>query len=203
MDVGQPDLGEDSHSIALTVRSDAGDVAALLASQREHLAPWDPRREPTFFTRGGQRSRLAQVERDRAAGSSHRFLILERGELAGEVSVTNVVRRSFQSANLGYWVAGERCGRGVATAAVAAVCTFAFGELELHRLEAGTLLHNVGSQIVLDRNGFTPFGVAQNYLRIAGAWCDHVLFQRTSEQPPRPLGAAALARRITFLADPQ
>ena len=190
-------------TIRPAVRADAPALAALFAAQRKHLAPWDPRREPAFFTRGGQRARLVQVERERTAGTSFRFVILEDGELAGEVSVTNVVRRSFQSANVGYWVAGERNGRGVATAAVAAACTFAFGELELHRLEAGTLLHNVGSQIVLDRNGFTPFGVAPKYLRIAGAWCDHVLFQRTSEQPPRPLGAAALARRITQLADPQ
>ena len=190
-------------TIRPAVRADAPALAALFAAQRKHLAPWDPRREPAFFTRGGQRARLVQVERDRAAGTSFRFLILEGGELAGEVSLTNLVRRSFQSANVGYWVAGERCGRGVATAAVAALCTFAFGELELHRLEAGTLLHNVGSQIVLDRNGFVPFGVAPDYLRIAGAWCDHVLFQRTCEQPPKPLGAAALARRIAFLADPQ
>jgi ribosomal-protein-alanine N-acetyltransferase len=190
-------------TIRPAVRADAPALAALFAAQRKHLAPWDPRREPAFFTRGGQRARLVQVERERTAGTSFRFVILEDGELAGEVSVTNVVRRSFQSANVGYWVAGERNGRGVATGAVAAACTFAFGELELHRLEAGTLLHNVGSQIVLDRNGFTPFGVAPKYLRIAGAWCDHVLFQRTSEQPSRPLGAAALARRITLLADPQ
>ena len=190
-------------TIRPAVRADAPALAALFAAQRKHLAPWDPRREPAFFTRGGQRARLVQVERERTAGTSFRFVILEDGELAGEVSVTNVVRRSFQSANVGYWVAGERNGRGVATVAVAAACTFAFGELELHRLEAGTLLHNVGSQIVLDRNGFTPFGVAPKYLRIAGAWCDHVLFQRTSEQPSRPLGAAALARRITLLADPQ
>ena len=113
------------------------------------------------------------------------------------------MRRSFQSANVGYWVAGERCGRGVATRAVAAICEFAFGELELHRLEAGTLLHNVASQIVLDRNGFVPFGVAPNYLRIAGAWCDHVLFQRTSDDRPSRSERQALARRISLLADPQ
>jgi ribosomal-protein-alanine N-acetyltransferase len=153
-------------TIRPALRSDATALAQLFAAQREHLAPWDPRREPAFFTRAGQRARLVQVERERAAGTSHRFLIL-------------------------------------ATAAVAAACVFAFDELELHRLEAGTLLHNAASQIVLDRNGFRPFGVAQRYLRIAGSWCDHVLFQRTSEQPARPLGRAALARRITLLADPQ
>jgi [ribosomal protein S5]-alanine N-acetyltransferase len=190
-------------SIRPSLRSDAGEIAALVTAQREHLAAWDPRREPAFFTRAGQCARLAQVEREREAGTSFRFLILEDGELAGEVSITNVVRRAFQSANLGYWVAGERCGRGVASAAVAAACRFAFGELELHRLEAGTLLHNVGSQIVLDRNGFVPFGVAQDYLRIAGAWCDHVLFQRTCDDAREPLGLAALMRRIALMADPQ
>jgi ribosomal-protein-alanine N-acetyltransferase len=190
-------------TIRPAVRSDAGEVAALFAAQREHLAPWDPRREPGFFTRAGQRARLSGVERDRAAGSAYRFLILEDGELAGEVSITSIARRSFQSANLGYWVAGERCGRGVASAAVAAMCEFAFGELELHRLEAGTLLHNIGSQIVLDRNGFVPFGVAPEYLRIGGVWCDHVLFQRTAESACKPLGKASLARRISLLADPQ
>jgi [ribosomal protein S5]-alanine N-acetyltransferase len=190
-------------TIRPAVRSDAGEVAALFAAQREHLAPWDPRREPGFFTRAGQRARLSGVERDRAAGSAYRFLILEDGELAGEASITNIVRRSFQSANLGYWVAGERCGRGVASAAVAAMCEFAFGELELHRLEAGTLLHNIGSQIVLDRNGFVPFGVAPEYLRIGGVWCDHVLFQRNAESACKPLGKASLARRISLLADPQ
>ena len=189
-------------TIRPALRADAGEVAALFAAQREHLAPWDPRREPGFYTRAGQRARLTAVERDRAAGTAYRFLILEGGELAGEIAISNVVRRSFQCGNLGYWVAGERNGRGIATAAIAAICELAFGELELHRLEAGTLLHNVGSQIVLDRNGFVPFGVAPEYLRIAGSWRDHVLFQRIAGKTRKPLGKAALARRIALLADP-
>ena len=45
-------------TIRPAVRADAAELAALFAAQREHLAPWDPRREPGFFTRGGQRARL-------------------------------------------------------------------------------------------------------------------------------------------------
>jgi [ribosomal protein S5]-alanine N-acetyltransferase len=40
---------------------------------------------------------------------------------------------------------------------------------------------NVPSQRVLEKNGFTRIGVAPRYLEIAGAWSDHVLFQRTAE----------------------
>jgi len=192
-----------SVTIRPAVRADAAELAALFTAQREHLRPWDPRRDHGFYTRAGQRARLTAVERDRAAGTAYRHLILEDGELAGEIAISNVVRRAFQSGNLGYWVAGERCGRGVATAAVGAMCRLAFGELELHRIEAATMLHNIGSQLVLDRNGFAPFGVAASYLRIAGSWCDHLLFQHIAEQPSAPLGRDELARRISLLADPQ
>jgi ribosomal-protein-alanine N-acetyltransferase len=52
-----------------------------------------------------------------------------------------------------------------------------FDTLGLHRLEAGTLVRNVRSQRVLEKNGFVRFGLAPRFLRIAGQWQDHVLFQ--------------------------
>lgn len=74
-----------------------------------------------------------------------------------------------------------RNGRGLATRAVATIVEITFGELGLHRLEAGTLVDNIASQRVLERNRFTRIGVAPRYLCIAGAWRDHVLYQRTTE----------------------
>ena len=65
--------------------------------------------------------------------------------------------------------------------ALAEVADDAFGPLGLHRLEAGTLVDNIGSQRVLEKNGFTRIGIAPRYLRIGGAWQDHLLFQRTVE----------------------
>ncbi|MNH44766.1 ribosomal-protein-S5-alanine N-acetyltransferase [compost metagenome] len=56
-------------------------------------------------------------------------------------------------------------------------------ELRLHRMQAATLLHNIGSQRVLLGNGFERIGLAPKYLRIAGEWQDHVLFQRLLEEP--------------------
>jgi ribosomal-protein-alanine N-acetyltransferase len=96
------------------------------------------------------------------------------------MSVSNVVRGVFQSANLGYWVAEGVNGCGVGTRAVGEVCRWAFGDGGLHRLEAGTLLDNLASQRVLEKNGFERIGVARNYLHIAGNWRDHMLFQRLS-----------------------
>ena len=50
-------------------------------------------------------------------------------------------------------------------------------DLHLHRVEASTLVHNVGSQRVLAKAGFEPIGMAPRYLRVAGEWQDHNLYQ--------------------------
>jgi len=67
--------------------------------------------------------------------------------------------------------------RGVATAAVGLMVRTAFADLRLHRVQAETMVHNHASQRVLERNGFVRYGLAPAYLKIAGRWQDHVMFQ--------------------------
>jgi ribosomal-protein-alanine N-acetyltransferase len=64
---------------------------------------------------------------------------------------------------------------------VGSLVEIAFGELDLHRLEAGTLPDNSASQRVLEKNGFERYGLARRFLLIAGEWRDHVLFERIAE----------------------
>ncbi|MEU8236647.1 GNAT family protein [Actinoplanes missouriensis] len=158
---------------------DAGALAALLTANRAYLAPWDPIREDSFYTEAGQREIISR------AGNSHLYVIVEDDAIVGRVNLNNVVRGPFLSASLGYWVAESAAGRGVATRAVADLVDRAFTEHGLHRVEAGTLTHNVRSQRVLERNGFTRFGLAPRYLKIAGEWQDHILFQRLNEPDRR------------------
>ncbi|MFJ4296180.1 GNAT family N-acetyltransferase [Curtobacterium sp. NPDC089689] len=84
---------------------------------------------------------------------------------------------------MGYWVRGDRLRRGHATTAVRLAVAHAFGRLGLHRVQAETLPENVASQRVLERNGFVRFGTAPEYLRIAGEWRDHVMFQVLAPGP--------------------
>lgn len=156
---------------------DAAPLAELVQINREFLAPWEPPRSEKYFTLDGQRAAiedaLAQYERYIAAP----YVILEHGRIVGRVTLSNIVRAAFQSCNLGYWVGAAHNGRGLATAAVGEIMNVAFREVGLHRIEAGTLLDNIASQRVLERNGFVRFGVAPAYLNIAGRWQDHAMYQ--------------------------
>jgi ribosomal-protein-alanine N-acetyltransferase len=161
--------------------ADAPEMAAVLSANREFLRPWDPVRSDGYFTADGQRMVIEDMLRDHARGSALPQVILLDGRIVGRITLTAIVRGPFLSAALGYWVAADANGRGVAGAAVAQIAGQAFGELGLHRLEAGTLPENTRSQRVLLRAGFQRYGLAPRYLKIAGEWRDHVLFQLLNE----------------------
>lgn len=164
-----------------------GDGAALsraYLANREHLTPWEPSRTEAFFTVASQEQHAQQCVDDASAGRSIRFVIAsDDGEIRGRMNINNIVRGAFWSADLGYWVDVSRLRRGLAHRAVAQIIEYSRTELGLHRLQAATLVHNLGSQSVLRGNGFERIGMAPKYLRIAGEWQDHLLFQRLLEEP--------------------
>ncbi len=167
--------------VRLVSEGDAAALTAVLLANREFMAPWEPTREASYFTEQHQHDEISHARRRFEQNLGFPCVIAYEGKIVGRVNLNNIVRGVFCSADLGYWVSQEYNGRGVATAAVAAVVRRAFDELGLHRVQAGTLVHNHGSQQVLLRNGFTRIGLAPTYLRIAGRWQDHLLFQRINE----------------------
>ena len=169
--------------IRVVSTDDAEAFADLLIRNRSFLAPWDPVRDDAYFTADGQRELLTRSLRRHRQGLDWPGVITLDEVPVGRVNLNNLIRGAFCSADLGYWVDQAHNGRGVATAAVEAVVRLAFAELDLHRVQAGTLLHNHGSQRVLEHNGFTRIGMAPRYLRIAGRWQDHLLYQRLADDP--------------------
>jgi ribosomal-protein-alanine N-acetyltransferase len=161
---------------------DAPVLAELLRSNRAHLAPWEPDRPADQLTVDGQRAMIRDLRERYEQGTALPHVILDgSGGVVGRITLSEIVRGPFQSASLGYWLAEAATGRGLATAAVREIERVAFEELGLHRIQAGTLLHNVRSQRVLDRAGFVRYGIAPAYLHIAGEWRDHALYQVLAE----------------------
>lgn len=173
--------------VSITTRlvrlEDAPILAGLLQVNRDFLAPWEPLRAGGYFTVEGQREAVRTALDQHEQGVSQPCVILDAGRVVGRINLSSIVRGPFQSCHLGYWVSAAANGRGVATAAARDMVRVAFEELGLHRIEAGTLPHNVASQRVLERTGFTRFGLAPKYLHIAGEWQDHVLYQLVTDHP--------------------
>lgn len=159
-------------------RDDGPALAAAYDRNRDHLEPWEPARPVTFYTSEYHARQVPVQILERSSGRGEPLVLERGGEIVGRVNLNDVVRGAFCSAHLGYWIDARLAGNGLMSAAVDAVCAHARDTLELHRVQAATLLHNAASQRVLERCGFARIGTAPKYLRIAGSWQDHALFQR-------------------------
>lgn len=157
---------------------DAEPIAALRRAGRAYLAPWEPDRGEESYTAEGVLA-LIHASQERAAdGTAFSYTITDDHRIVGGIALNSVIRGPyFRSCSFGYWVAQADAGRGIAGEAVRQAKAVAFEELGLFRVQAETLPHNTASQKVLARNGFEPIGLAPAYLKIAGKWQDHLLFQ--------------------------
>jgi [ribosomal protein S5]-alanine N-acetyltransferase len=162
----------------LITADDAPALAQLYRLNRDFLAPWEPLRGDDFFTEDAQRIAIQNARCEHEQGRNLPLVIVDQeASIIGRITLNGIVRGAFQSCSVGYWVSQSAGGRGVATAALKHVISVAFGELGLHRIQGETLLDNFASQKVLERNGFVRYGMAPDYLKIAGRWQDNILYQ--------------------------
>ncbi|MDP3658853.1 GNAT family N-acetyltransferase [Phenylobacterium sp.] len=145
---------------------------------RDFLQPWEPIWPADDLTRAAYRRRLAAYARDRETGSAYPFFVFraEDDVLTGGITLSNVRRGVAQMGSVGYWSGRPFTRRGYTLAAVRALVDYAFGTLNLHRLEAACIPSNDPSRRLLLQAGFAEEGMAQAYLKINGVWRDHVLF---------------------------
>ncbi len=154
--------------------------AELRRDSRAFLQPWEPTWPADDLTRAAFRRRLSIYGRDQDTGQGYPFFIFRKsdGALTGGVNLRDVRRGVSQSGAIGYWAGEAFARRGHTGAAVRAVADFAFGRLGLNRLEAACVPENTASRRLLERAGFSHEGMARAYLKINGAWRDHLLFGR-------------------------
>ena len=166
----------------------AADAAAYVRAyerNRAHLEPWEPIRPDEFYTEPGQRRRLEAFEQERAAGRIQRWTF-DRGdaEVYGSITLSSIELGIFLNARMGYWLDVALIGRGLATAAVNAVCDHALERWNIHRIEAGTNVDNIASQRVLAKCGFEEIGLSRSHLYINGKWSDSRQYHRILHTDP-------------------
>lgn len=159
--------------------------AQLRRTSHDFLQPWEPTWPTDDLTRDAFAQRVRLCREDMRQGWAYPFLVfrLEDGALTGGITLSNVRRGVAQTATVGYWCGAPFARTGLTLDAVRTAAEFAFGQLDLHRLEAACLPENTASAGLLERAGFTREGLARQYLRINGSWRDHLLFGRLRADP--------------------
>lgn len=127
---------------------------------------------------------------DRARSHDHEAQLVclnDSRAIVGVININNIVRGSFLSASLGYYVGAPYAGQGLMREGLQLVKDYAFNHLGLHRLEANIQPENQRSISLVRQCGFEREGLSKAFLYIAGAWRDHerwtAYHHRTSLHP--------------------
>ena len=104
------------------------------------------------------------------------FAIEVDGALAGGTGFMLLGAERRGCAELGYWVAKQFRGRGIATAACTALTAYLFERYGLRRVEAHAHGGNAGSQRVLEKSGFKHEGILRDAVIKRGEVRDVHLF---------------------------
>lgn len=178
-----------SERLVLTMpgENDVDEVVDYYVRNREHIANSQALMPDSFYTAMHWSDRLVKnvdaYQRDEALNL---FAFVRKGEhgygkrVIATVNFTSILRRAAQFCYLGYSLDKDEQGQGYMTEAVAVAIDFAFQEMNVHRIMANYVPHNLKSAGVLSRLGFVVEGYARDYLCLNGKWQDHILTSRTN-----------------------
>jgi RimJ/RimL family protein N-acetyltransferase len=137
----------------------AGHAPAVLAFERENRAYFAASisdRGDEFFDEFPDRHSALLAEQEAGTGAFY-VLVAEDGSVLGRF---NLYGLEDGTAVLGYRVAQQAAGRGVATASVRELCRMAAERHGVRIVRAATSHDNAASQRVLAKAGFVPVGPA-------------------------------------------
>jgi [ribosomal protein S5]-alanine N-acetyltransferase len=151
---------------------DAATFLAAVEASRELHRPWTaPPDTPALVTAYLDRAAASAERPDEATHLS--YLVWSGDELVGVVNANEIVRRSLQSAFLGYSAFVPHAGTGRMRRGLALVVDELFGPRHLHRVEANVQPGNLRSRRLVERLGFRHEGSSPRYLKVDGEWRDH------------------------------
>jgi RimJ/RimL family protein N-acetyltransferase len=131
-------------------------VLAFELANRDYFAAFISDRGDEFFDRFTEQHNALLAEQE-AGNGAYYVLVDEQCSVLGRF---NLYFTGNDAADLGYRVAQDVAGQGLATATVMQMCRIASNQHGLRILNAATSSANVASQRVLIKSGFAVIGPA-------------------------------------------
>lgn len=163
--------------VRLGSQEDVLGILKYYTDNKAYLTPYYPAWSEYFFTEEYWSSEVEIALQEFIQGQSLRLLIFHQNEprVIGIINFRNFIRSSAQFCTVGYSLAEKEQGKGYMTEALKASVDYVFEELNMHRIMANYMPHNLSSGKLLKRLGFVVEGYARDYLLINGQWQDHIL----------------------------
>jgi ribosomal-protein-serine acetyltransferase len=157
---------------------DIDELTRLIEANQDHLGYWFPWASETKEERLDY---LKTTLKRFADGNGFLAGIWYRSELAGTIDMMSISKR-IRKTDIGYWLGERFQGKGLVTSACWTLIDYAFGTLDLNRIEIGARADNARSRAVAERLGFTQEGTFRQARRHGDQYLDGVLYSLLKEE---------------------
>ncbi|PLX05908.1 MAG: N-acetyltransferase [Marinilabiliales bacterium] len=142
------------------IESDTKDIFNTIDSQREYLGEWLPFVEDTkeiSYTQDFVDSVIESMDRTQ----DYIFTIRYDSKFAGIIGFKGTDSQNKKT-EIGYWLAQEFQGKGLVSRAVKILTEFAFGPMNMNRVQIKVAVKNYKSKNIPERLGYKLEGIERN-----------------------------------------
>lgn len=166
-----------SISLELVSEYNANDIYNFEIENRTYFEETLPSRGDEYYKVEVFKEIIKEIIIEQNHGECYMYIIRNKlGKMVGRVNFFSIRNNEVKTVELGYRIGKNENGNGYATEAVRIALEKGFRDYKFEKVEAGTSLDNIGSQRVLEKNGFVITRKIEKHIEINGKWIDSLIF---------------------------
>lgn len=183
---------DDELELTFPTEDSVEDGYSVIMANYDHLRPWTHWLDESFTLDTADKFYRRNVQKFESGEEIHMRLVFS-GKIVGGIDLFEINLR-HRSAEIGYWLAKDKTGRGLVTRSVKRLLEHAFDELKLNRVVIKCVPENLKSRAIPEKLGFVREGVERQGGWLHTRFVDHVVYSLLADEWRRALkntGAAS------------
>ena len=171
---------DDELSIIVPTSEDAVELFSLVDDNRKYLREWLPWLDTNLSVKD-ELDFIEISQKDRIQGSSGVWLIREKKDLVGTISI-NWIDWDNKSCGLGYWISEDKVGKGIVNRCCKSLINNLILNNQIHRFVIEAAVENHASRKVAENLGMRLEGIIKDRELLYGAYVDAALYAITAPE---------------------
>ena len=115
---------------------------------------------------------IAENDREKVKNYTFKVELIDQNQFIGLIGI-KLGREHYKNAEIWFQYDSKFWNKGYATESARKIIAFGFEDLQLHRIEAGCAVGNIGSISVLEKIGMTREAHTRQLLPLPSGWSDN------------------------------
>lgn len=165
--------------LELVSENNANDIYNFEKENRDYFEDTLPSRGEDYYKIGVFQEIIKEIVEEQNRDECYMYIVRnDINKMIGRVNFVSIRTEEVKMAELGYRIGKNENGKGYATEAVRLALEKCFVDHKIVKIEAGTAPDNIGSQRVLEKNGFALVKRIEKDIEVNGKWIDSLIFEK-------------------------